>query len=87
MHRGRKVREDCRVFYRDLLLIVVAIRDPGPHLGTIERTCYEALMEGVLIVIARLADGMKPFDEVVRCRRDITKARVSACESVRSGTP
>jgi len=70
-----------------LLLVVVSVRDPGLDLRAVERSGNETLMEGVLVMIARLTDGVEPVDEVACRRRDVTAARVSACESVRSDTP
>jgi hypothetical protein len=49
---GRQVGEDRRVLYRDLLLVVVTVRDPGLHLSTTKPTGYKAPVEGVLIVVA-----------------------------------
>jgi hypothetical protein len=84
MRRRGQIGEDRRVFYRDLLLVVITIRDPGLNLAAVERSGDEPLMKRVFVMITRLADGMEPVDEVECRRRDVT-ARVSACESERSG--
>jgi len=60
MRRRRQVSEDGRVLYRDLLLVVIAVRYPGLDLRAIERAGDESLMERVLVVVARRADGAEP---------------------------
>jgi len=67
MRCRRQVGEDRRVLYRDLLLVVVAVRDPRLYLRAIERAGDELLMEWVLIVVARLTDGVEPVDEFEGC--------------------
>jgi hypothetical protein len=45
-------------------LVVVAIRDPSLQLGAIERSRDKPLMKRVLVVVALLANGVQPCDEV-----------------------
>ncbi len=60
----RQIREDRGVLYRDLFLVVIAILDPGLHLGAVERSGDEPLVERVLVVIALSAYGAQARDEV-----------------------
>lgn len=64
VRRGREIGEDRSVLYGDLLLIVVAVCNPGLDRGAIERACDQPLVEGMLIVIALPADGVQPCDEI-----------------------
>jgi hypothetical protein len=77
MRRRRKVGENGGVLDRDLLLVVVAIRDPGLHLRARKRPGEEALMEWVLIVISFRTDCMQPVDETTLSRRSQGEARLN----------
>ncbi len=57
VRRDGKIGEDRRVFDGDLLLIIVAIRNPRLHLSAVERARNQPLMERMLVVIALLANG------------------------------
>jgi hypothetical protein len=50
-------------------LVVIAIRYPSLHRGAVERSGDKPLMKRVLVVVTRLADGIKPRDEVGIGRR------------------
>jgi hypothetical protein len=52
-------------------LVVVAVCDPGANRVAVQRSGDEPLVEGMLVVIARLADGMKPLGEVGAGRCDL----------------
>jgi hypothetical protein len=67
---GWKVGQNRRVLDRDLLLVVIAIRNPSLNLGAIECSGDEPLVEGVLVMIALVANGMEPGDEAGGGRRD-----------------
>ena len=59
-------RQDVRVLYRDLRLVVIAVERPGLHLRPGEMPRLEALLERVQVVVARRADLADGGDEVVR---------------------
>ena len=61
--------ENRRVLHGNLLLVVVAIRDPSLHRGAVERTSDKPPMKRVLVVVTLLADGIKPRDEAGIGRR------------------
>jgi hypothetical protein len=61
--RRGQVRENRGIFDRDLLLIIVAICNPGLDLCAIQRAGDQALMKGVLVVVTLLADRIKARDE------------------------
>jgi hypothetical protein len=63
IRRGWKVRENRGVFDRNLLLIIITIRDPGLYLSAIKGPRDQPLMEGMLVVIALLADGIQPGEK------------------------
>jgi hypothetical protein len=50
-------------------LVVIAICYPSLHGGAVKRTCDKPPMKRVLVVIALLADGIKPRDEAGIGRR------------------
>lgn len=64
VRRGREISKDRSVLYGDLLLIVVAVCNPGLNGRAIECACDQPLVEGMLVVIALPADGVQPCDEI-----------------------
>jgi hypothetical protein len=52
-----------------LLLVVIAIGHPRLHCGAVERSGDEPPVKRVLVVVAFIADGMKPRDEIGIGRR------------------
>jgi len=76
VRRRRQIREYRRVLYRNLFLVVIAIRNPCLNGRTVEVAGNEPLMEGMFIVIALRADSEETFDEIGAGRRALQLRRM-----------
>jgi hypothetical protein len=63
MRRRRQIRQNRRVFDRNLLLVIIPICNPCLDLRAVERAGDEPLMEGMLVVVPLLADRIETRDQ------------------------